>query len=403
MNRNYKFSNTDINNILYSAIRNKSHLNIRKKTSVLVVGKILFTFFKNLSKKNKKYSNSLNSSILNFLPKQYVDLKNLKSEGVSIDLMKHQNKYISSLEGLLNLAFLINYKPFQKLIFQASHRLFQKLVNKEKLDYLICGHPTVVATFIGFCLKKIGNEKKVITLQHGIYNLNDYKVLWFEKEVATHVIVYGAYFKELYKSQGVWENNIIIGNPYFKSEVDVNEKGDVPMQLTKKKVLFLGQQFYKVFPGIFEPYNQAISNLIDFLHLKDIEIYYKPHPREDIQNSLGENNISKLKFFEERNDSNSFLNGFDIYYSVNSTLLLETYLQKKMCFQLDIQFDIKLDKFFNYSGIPLIDSKNLNNHLDHEIYEFYYDSKYLNISDSPHYSTLKIISNIIDAKENEVL
>jgi len=399
MNRHYKFSNTEINKILYSGIRNSTHHKIRRKG---FIRKILKTAYILLLKHPKRHShNNMQGSILNDAPQKDWVPNDSQWKVLIFNENNEEVRPLLFIEMLLLFSFLFNVKIIQKIIFGIAEIKALNFIKNRNIDHLICGHPTILMTFIGFYLAKL--DKNVITLQHGIYNLNEYKVLWFEKNIATHVIVYGHYFKELYNSQGVREKNLIIGNPYFKSDISIKEKTKVPLHLVRKKVLFMGQQFHKVCPGIFEPYNKAISDLTDFLHGKDIDVYYKSHPRENIQKSLGEENISKLKFFVGKNDSDSFLNDFDIYYSINSSLLLETYLQKKICFQIDVHYDLNLDKFSDYSGIPLIDSKNLYNHLNQEIYEFYYDPKYLNISQTPRDSVINTITKILISNEKVLL
>jgi hypothetical protein len=395
MKDRYKFSDTEINKILYSGIRNSNHHKIRRKG---FIRKILKTAYILLLKHPKRHlHNNIQGSILNDAPQKDWVPNDSQLKVLIFNENKEEVRPLLYIEMLLLFSFLFNVKILQKIIFRIAETKALNLIKNRNIEHLICGHPTILMTFIGFYLAKL--DKNVITLQHGIYNLNEYKVLWFEKNIATHVIVYGYYFKELYQSQGVNEKNIIIGNPYFKSEIGVKERITLPLEIKNKKAVFLGQQFYKVCPNIFQSYNTVMSDLADFLIKKNIELYYKPHPREDIRKSLSEENISKINFFRDNKDSDYFLNEFDLYYSINSTLLLETYLNKKICFQLNISYNINLDKFNKYSGIPFVDSENLNKHLDQKNFEFYYDPKYLNISQTPRDSGLKIISKILIPEE----
>ncbi|MBZ9631487.1 hypothetical protein LB465_11915 [Salegentibacter sp. LM13S] len=387
----FKFSDTEINNILYSGIRNSIHHKIRRKG---FIRKILKTIYILLLKHSKRHPhNDIQGTILNDAPQKDWVPDNSRWKVLIFNENNEEVRPLLFIEMLLLFAFLFNVKVIQRILFNAAETKTLKFIRNQKIDHLICGHPTILMTFIGFYLAKL--NKNVITIQHGIYNLNDTKVLWFEKNIATHFIVYGDYFKELYQSQGVNEKNIIIGNPYFKSEIGEKDRIILPFKIINKKAVFIGQQFYKVWPNIFQPYNRAVSDLADFLLKKNIDLYYKPHPREDIRKSLSKENISKVDFFPDKNDSDYFLNEFDFYYSVNSTLLLETYLKKKACFQLNISYNVDLDKFNKYSGIPFVDSKNLDKHLDHKKFEFFYDPKYLNISQNPRNSALKIISKIL--------
>ena len=388
----YKFSNTEINEILYSGIRNSLHHKIRRNGFIRKILKNSYILL--LGHSNRCSHSNFQSSILNDAPQKDWVPSDSSWKVINFNENNKEIRPLLFIEMVLLISFLLNLKSIQNILFNFAQNKTLNFIKKKNIEHLICGHPTILMTFISFFLSKLG--KKVITLQHGIYNLNEYKVLWFEKEIATHIIVYGQYFKNLYQSQGVSEEKLIIGNPYFKSDIGSKEVSKIRFEQNKcKKAVFIGQQFYKVLPEVKEPYNKSISNLADFLMRKNISVYYKPHPRERIKESLTKENISRLNFFLEKKDSDLSFDDFDLYYSVNSTLLVETYLQKKKCFQIHVPYHFKLDNFCNYTGIPLINSNNLDNHLGKDFYNFYYDMQYLNVSRTPRDSIIKKLKKLL--------
>jgi len=395
MDNKYVFNDTEINNILYSTIYNQDHLKLRRKLYKRAIPKLVYVV---LFKGNKISDPRPEYSLLNYLPKKYIDFSDVEKKipKIEFDLETSAFKAVKIISLLLYIAFLLNFKPIQKLIFKLTLSKTLKLIHDYNLNILLCGHPTLTATFIGFCLR-MDSRKKVITYQHGIYNLSKYKVLWFEKYIASKIIVFGSYFKDLYMEQGVINEKITIGNPFFKSKFLQNEKNNISVNFPNKQVLFIGQPFYQSEEEVFESYNKSILSLIDVCEAKNIVCYYKAHPREDINKSLNKRNLSKLKIFSDNIHSKAFSNDFDIYYSFNSTLLLEVYLDGKICYQLNLP-GLKLDKFSVYTGIPYIDSTNLSDHLDNKSYEFHIDSGYLNLTSEP---KLKLLNNIL-AEINQV-
>src|SRR5690606_14020736 len=120
-----------------------------------------------------------------------------------------------------------------------------------------------------------------------------------------------------------------------------------------------------------------IGNLIELYSSLGKTIVYKPHPREKIEDTLTKENLENLKFY---NSHMAPVDMFDIFYSVNSTLLVELYVKKKKCFQILIYIkDLPYDDFSNYTGIPTVKYENISYHLTADNYSFFYDTKYLNV------------------------
>lgn len=391
-----KFTSTDIDNLLYSALRSNKHFKVRQKSYLKRGLQLVYLY---ITVPSKKYP-LRKKTILNYLNKTYIDFTGVDlSEEFKFDLEESQLKPLYIVELLLIISFLLNVKFLQKFLFRIASNVTFRTIKTRTIESLICGHPDLLISFLGYCLKMY--NKEVITVQHGIYNISSYEVLWWEKEVATKVIVYGEDFKNLYVSQRVKEENVIIGNPYFGSVITSSDTGCADLQLKNKKVIFLGQQLYKISESVFSGYNNFLHNFILYFEQFGVEIVYKPHPREDINKSLSSSNIEKLTIYNKRGKPRDLYQDFDFYYSVNSSILIELYLQKKICFQVEIPIDdFSYDDFKDYTGIPLVNIHTLDEHLNYD-YKFYYDRSYLNIQKEHNKYMVKLISQILKETQSE--
>lgn len=392
-----EFSSDEIHNILYSGIRNKHHFRIRAKGFIVTIMKNIFALFKS----GNFYLVDKNQTILNDAPRKDQIKGGDNFDVIIFDKNSPGIKPLLAIETLLLLGFLFKIGTIQRYLFRVATKVAYTITEKRNIKGLICGHPTVLLCFLGLYLKKKSPDNKIITVQHGIYNLNEYQVLWFEKEVATHVILFGQYFKDLYKHQGVKENKLIIGAPYFSGKLTEGDREIISLDVRREKALFLGQQLYKVYPGISQAYNKIITQLLDELREWGVELHYKPHPREDIEYSLNDYNRRHIKIFRGNKNFHEDLDDFDFFYSINSTLLLEVYLKKKVCFQIDVGKDIKLDKFCRYTGIPIVNSAQIKNHLNEREYQFYYDHRYMNIQHHPDYFLQNLIISLFSDEKNK--
>ncbi|QED36519.1 hypothetical protein FK178_01780 [Antarcticibacterium arcticum] len=387
-----KFSHSDINNLLYSALRSKKHLRIRRKSYFKRALKLIYLY---LTVSADKYPTN-KKIILNYLNKSYIDFSDIRlKEDFKFDLKESQVKPLFIVEFLLIISFLLNVQFIHKILFNAAARITINVIKTRNIQSVICGHPDLLISFMGFCLKEC--QKEVITIQHGIYNLTSYEVLWWEKEVATKIILYGEDFKDLYISQGVRREKIFIGNPYFGSIINPIDNKNVNLLFRNKKVIFLGQQLYKISDSVYEGYNDFLNNFILFFEHMNVEVFYKPHPREELNKSLSPSNFSKLKIFRGKGKPKELYSDFDFYYSVNSSILIELYLQRKICFQVDIPIDdFNYDIFKDYTGIPLVNINNLQEHLHSKEYSFFYDPSYLNIRQDYNKYMVDLIYRIIN-------
>ena len=386
-------SNDYIDNLLYSAIRSDKHLMVRKKSYFKRALQLIYLYG---SVKKKKYFPENRKVVLNYLDKSYIDFKDFEgSQKYKFDLETSELKPLYIAELLIIAAFLLNFKKAQRFFLNASINIIVNLIKSRKIEALICGHPDLLISFLGFCLEK--EKKEVITVQHGIYSLSSYEVLWWEKEIATTIIVYGQEFKELYITQGVQPEKVKLGTPYFNSSFNQRESQCVKPNIIKGKVIFLGQQLYKISDMVFDGYNEFISSLINYYENREVEVYYKPHPREDIQQSLTSANISALKIYEKEGKPEDLYNNFDLYFSVNSSILIELYLQQKICYQVDITIgDFEYDNFKNFTGIPMVNIQTLANKLEIEKYHFHYSPDYLNIQLNYNEYMVNLVKGLIE-------
>lgn len=389
------FSNTIIDQILYSGIRNKHHLKIRKNGYFRHLLKLTFLLF---YRKRKDLKTNSCRNIINFIPSpNFQAYRNFLPANTSF--VNTEDKSLLWIEWYLTLAFLVDYKPLQRKLFSKSGNISHRFIKEYNIEILICGHPTFFITFLSYILNN--QKKKVVTIQHGIYNLNFYQVLWFEKEIATHIIVYGNYFKDLYISQSVVENNLIVGSPYFESDNFNSKTKSIKINLIKGRAVFIGQQLYKVNSSIFEIYNEVLSAIYHNLKSKGIDFFYKPHPRENIEKSLDLENRRNFKIYNNKNKK-IFWEDFDIFLSANSSLLLESYLQRKICFQVELPNpEMAFDNFSNYTGIQLIKVNQIKDFPFEGNYDFYCDDDYLNLVEKPVKSLLLIIADLLKMGENK--
>lgn len=363
-----------INNILYGAIRNDKHRKIRFKGYLRSSVKLLL----NLLFKRSKNRETGNILLLNFLDSKIFDFqKNIWDEDIyarRVNFDNAQFRPIYWIEFFINLSFLINVKPFQKIIFRLNSYIFEDYIKKNDIRGLICGPATTLTTFLGWKLKEFGKE--VIIFQHGIYQLSSYKVEWYEKQVMTKILVWGTYYEDLYIKQGIEKERLKIISPYFSSNIFDSQRTPA-INWDYQNILFIGQQLNKISNHVFKPYNQFLSGLIDFYALRGKIIIYKPHPREQIEDTLTKENLERVEIF---NTEILSIENIDVFYSVNSTLLVELYLKGKPCYQVNIDIkDFQYDHFNKFTGIPTLDMDSLSTHLNLNNYSFYLDPKYLNV------------------------
>lgn len=388
-----KISDNDIDNLLYSAIRSKKHLRVRRKSYFKRALQLIYLY---ISVNNLKQFPKNKKVVLNFLNNSYIDFNEFKkNDEYEFNLEESQLKPLYIAEFIIIVAFLLNFKIVQRLLLHISTKIIFNLIKSRRIEALICGHPDLLISFLGVCLKT--SNKQVITVQHGIYHLTSYKVLWWEKEIATSIIVYGEEFKNLYISQGVLPEKIEIGTPYFNSSFNLGKVEIVTPEIKNNKVIFLGQQLYKISEMVFDGYNEFISVLIAYFVNKEIEVFYKPHPREDILKSLTKANIDALNFYEKDGKPEDLYNNFDLYFSANSSILIELYLQKKICYQVDIPIeDFEYDNFKKYTGIPMVNIETLGRNLEVSHYQFHYNPDYLNIQHNNNKYMINLIRGLIE-------
>jgi hypothetical protein len=369
-------NNEDVSNILYSNIRNKKHKYIRSKGYRKHLLRLIYSFI--LGNNRVNFSKS-KDSILNFVSSKYYNLDILSSQFniISSDYAA-TNRWLILIDILLTIAFIIEIRVIQKFLLNISLNILETQMSKYNYKSMICNHPDLLCTFIGFVFNK--TNRKVITIQHGIYQLSSYRVLWFEKYLCSHIVVWGRLFKNLYAQQGIPNDKIIIGAAcltYKKNNLDLLDS-----RYHELKPVIIGQQLNKISDAVFYSYNSFISKLIKFYLVRGKKLSYRPHPRENVNDTLSNENIDSLIILE-RIDQVLFIESYNVFYSVASTLLVETFLNKKVSFQMGIEIDdLKYDEFRKYTGIPFVKESDIPKHMDAFDFSFSYDNNYLNISDS---------------------
>lgn len=376
----------DIDNILYSAIRNRTHERVRNKGYITKVIKLLFKI--SLAKKTA-ISKTGRPGILTFAPEIFFDWKKLNSH-YHVIRTKHRNedKQMMYLEILLILSFFVRARFIQRFFFNKCRAVVINYAKRHNLTCFICCHPDLLSACIGYFFRRM--DKRVITIQHGIYQLSSYQVLWFEKHVATDILVWGTRYKKMYHEQGVDVNKLLSGAACLTFK-QLKEPRSIS-SFDALKPAIIGQQLYKISSTVSQPYNAFISALIDFYTRNGLVIHYRPHPREDVNLSLTPENRARLKLLNKQIDQNHFIAEYNLFYSVNSTLLVEAFLNGQISFQMNIPIpDFSYDCFNNYASIPAVSLENIEDHLKIDSFLFQMDSDYLNLNSNFRQHNVKLL------------
>jgi hypothetical protein len=380
-----KLNKKTIEQIFFSNIQNKAHLKIRKRSNIRFIITHIFDLFHYKVHKNEKLENAT----IIFSAPEFLDAS-LFPGFLALNL---KNKHICDLkngwrfeEYLLSLGFLLNSSLRFSLSKYILKRVERKL-NGITFNAFICSFPMPICYFIALVLKE--RKTKIFTFQHGIYLADYYRANFFEKQIADYNLVWGQVYKDCYIRNGISKKNIIIVNAIINknNNRDTNKTGVNPV--------FLGQQLYKVLPRIFTEYNNTISNLIDFYAKHNIQLKYKPHPREDIKMSLSKINRSRLYFYEKKRVQNDFFNSITHAFSVNSTALIQALCLGVKCCQI-LNPGIPNIDFTKYTSIT---SLNLEADTDDLILiqdnTFFIEDRFLKLSSNTQYDNSELILKYI--------
>jgi hypothetical protein len=374
-----------IQEILYSEVKNATHLRSRRVHYLALLAKSGFKWLRHRVLSGNA-SLPCEQSLLNFLSKSKTDAPVLRERYNFIYRNDSRQGYLTrqliAIEIGLLLAFLTGTPAFKRRLLLRCQVRMQKLLQGYHFAGFLCGHPDLLSRFIGYAFREA--DKHVVTMQHGIYQLSSYKVLWFEKTLATKIIVWGEAFKDLYIRQGVGAAALVIGAPNLSFVADRNPEVNA---LEEIRPVVIGQPFYKYHARGKSMYNDWIAQLIDFFAARNITLTYRPHPRERVKHSLEERNLKRVKL--DYNNRPAFMEAYTVFYSITSTLLVEVFLNRKRAVQFDVDIDGKVyDRYANYLNMPTVTLDQLDTHLSLlSPYNFSFENGYLNlVKDSKGYN-----------------
>lgn len=348
MNYNKSF----LDKVFYSDLYNSQH----RRTKNINYLKFIIKNILHLFKRNHKTVKISEESILFFSTESFFDVNLLKKKYKIISYKENISKSIRidfKHEETLMLALFLLPSFFKKILFPYIIKSIKSKINGINIKLFICNYPELISSAVGLALKE--ENVKIVTVQHGIYEIGSYKPLFFETDIATHCYVWGIDYKNWYSECGIKKDKIIVVAPPFT--ISYKSKSD-----DKLNPVYLGQQLYKVTNEIYEPYNKIIAELIKFYKTLGCNLTYKPHPREKVNKSLSKSNINNLIIINNQNVDEDFFNEYTHAYSINSTALIRALCSGLNCFQINPKLRMATFDFSKYSSIKRLEVSEIAGH-----------------------------------------
>ncbi len=260
-----------------------------------------------------------------------------------------------------NIPYISSY-PFKKLIIDFYFK--DKALEKSETKLTICKLVNIIKNtsikylilpidylflerFLIYIFKQAG--KKTITIQDGFVSKKKNSIfpLWLslKEKISDIYMVWGEYFFNIQKKY--FKNTKILGYPHKLNFYLENKK----TYNYKNRICLVGQDFENYDLHLGKIKQKLFSEISYILKKFNFNVFYKPHPSE--RNSFIP---KKVKIFKGTlSDAFRF---FDVFIGINSTLLMEASLNKKIAIQ------ILLEKFpcdnFQQIGISYTyENKNL--------------------------------------------
>lgn len=381
-----ELNNQIVNQIFFSNILNKDHLNKRKWTYArLAITKFYYLFYFKIYPNKEK----LNISLIFVFYHQF-DKNQIRGYENTKKLNKHlRSKYAWLFEEyLISLAFFAP-PSIRYWLAKIILKRIEKKLNNLNVIALLSDYPSILISFIGLYLKS--KVAKTFILQHGIYIPDYYENTYYEKFIVDYNLVWGNVFNRCFLNNGIKEESIKVINAPFR----VSEQKKM---IIKVKPLFLGQQLYKILPHVKNEYNHYIKKLIDLYEKHDIQLIYKPHPREDVRLSLSEENRLRLSIEIKKNVSDQYFKDITHAFSVNSTSLIMALCNKVKCYQVPIDLKIPELNYSRYSNIQYINFLKTKDLLSYEQKDVktYIKKDFLNIDKNYIENNTELINSIIE-------
>ena len=143
-----------------------------------------------------------------------------------------------------------------------------------------------------------------------------------------HMLVWGEFFRQMYVDKAVLpeERVHVLGYPY-----SVKPQSKLEGAPAAPTVCFLGQPWESYDENLREPKTAVLHNVAEACRALDLPLVYRPHPLERRHGLPETPNLSVVDAKERLEDA---LAKYDIFFSVNSTALVEAALRGRVAAQV---------------------------------------------------------------------
>jgi hypothetical protein len=203
----------------------------------------------------------------------------------------------------------------------------EKYLARNNFTSFIYDTPTTINNLLAYYFRKQG--KKVIYLQHGIYQLSNYKIDAATKSLATGYVVWGEAFKQLFIDNGIHKSIIRVGC--------INKPVKPAASIVKSKtVCFFGLPLTKFNDEVCEEMLESISKVNSACEEYGYRLIYKPHPMENVEDTKQRFKTANIQvpILSQKLTMHSTLNAHNMFVGFYSTTLIEAGIQNKKALQI---------------------------------------------------------------------
>jgi hypothetical protein len=203
----------------------------------------------------------------------------------------------------------------------------EEYLSTNNFQSFIYDTPSTLNNLIAYYFKQ--QNKPVIYLQHGIYQLNNYKVDDTTKTLASSYVVWGEQFKELFIKNGIDEKQVrvaCINKPVYKA----------PKARMENTVCFLGLPLMKFNSHVKEEILNIICKTYYACLKNNLSFVYKPHPMEEVAHTklLLAERLVKPTFLPVGESFEKSLTCYEYFVGLYSTSLIEATLHGRRSLQV---------------------------------------------------------------------
>lgn len=177
-----------------------------------------------------------------------------------------------------------------------------------------------------------------ILIQHGIFQSTN--MIINDGYYASHFLVWGNHFKDMYLNSNVRNahNTIVFGYPYSARPLDEtgSDRSEYP------SLCFLGQPYEKYSTKYSNGKSKVIAFLMEICRDLPVKLVYRPHPGEDRE--MLKKVFPDIELTSKKESLTEAINKYHLFFSINSTALIEASLYGKVSVQVKVT-DIPSDDF----------------------------------------------------------